>query len=216
MRPARDTRHADAAFGEVHLAADQRPVVGETLAAVVAGEHDQRVVAQATRIERIEHAADAFVHLADHLVVDMDRAAIQVRQRGTGDLRHRATVPRLPRPMRRVVVQAEQEWRVVRRACLQVVDRAVAQQVGQVLPGVIDRLPVLVQIHLALPVEVTEITDTARQRTEVMVVPAFQRAEVRRITEVPLSDQRGAIPGRAQQRRQRWMVRLQSDRGAAA
>jgi hypothetical protein len=45
--PVRDPGHADAPFGQVHLAAHQRPVVGEALAAVVAGEDDQGVVGQA-------------------------------------------------------------------------------------------------------------------------------------------------------------------------
>ena len=45
-RPAHHVGHADAAFHQVHLAADQRPVVGEALAAIVAGEDDDRVVAR--------------------------------------------------------------------------------------------------------------------------------------------------------------------------
>jgi hypothetical protein len=112
-RPTCDARHADAALGQVHLAADQRPVVAEALAAVVAGEHDQRVIAQARGVEGIEHAANTFVHLADHLVIDVDRAAVVVRQRRAADLWLGPAASRLPRPVRRGVVQAEQERRSV-------------------------------------------------------------------------------------------------------
>ena len=45
--PARDIRHADASLQQVHLAADQRPVVGEALAAVVARENHQRALGSA-------------------------------------------------------------------------------------------------------------------------------------------------------------------------
>ena len=79
-RPVRDPGHADAAFGQVHLAADQRPVVGEALAAVVAGEDHQRVVRQAAASQRVQHPADAFVHVVDHAAVGVDVAAVQVEQ----------------------------------------------------------------------------------------------------------------------------------------
>ena len=132
LRPARDARHADAAFGQVHLAADERPVVAEALAAVVAREDDQRVVAQTAGVQRIEHAADALVEFADHLVVDVDGSAIEVPERGAGHRRLRGMVARLPRPVRRGVVQAEQERRPIGGARIHVLHRAVAQQVGEV------------------------------------------------------------------------------------
>jgi len=54
--PAHDVGHTDAAFQQIHLLADQWPGVGEALAAVVTGEHDQRVAVRLRRLQRLEDA----------------------------------------------------------------------------------------------------------------------------------------------------------------
>ncbi|MCY1545244.1 hypothetical protein D9M68_811750 [compost metagenome] len=133
--PVGDPGHADAAFGQVHLAAHQRPVVGEALAAVVAGEDDQRVVFQSVLAQRGHQLADAFVHVVDHAAVGLHVAAVQVEQvlRHVGG--HVSVVARLPGPVRRGVVQAEQKGLAgfrIGRALVNVIDRALREHVGEV------------------------------------------------------------------------------------
>ena len=66
-RAAHDQRHAEQGL-VVDRALQHQPVVAEEVA-VVAGEEHERVVGEATRGERREHAADAVVELAHHAVV---------------------------------------------------------------------------------------------------------------------------------------------------
>ena len=113
-RPACNPGHANAAFGEVHLAADERPVVAEALAAVVAREDDERVVGDLRRGERLEDPADPFVHVADHAAVGVDVAAVQMEQVVLdlgGDAR---VVARLPWPVRRGVCTLKERRRAGR------------------------------------------------------------------------------------------------------
>src|SRR5256885_8268376 len=81
-RPVRDPGHAYAALGQVHLAADQGPVVGEAFAAVVAGEDDEGVVQLPVGAQRLDDPAYAFVHVVDHAAVLVDVAAVQVGKIG--------------------------------------------------------------------------------------------------------------------------------------
>ena len=134
-RPMRDPRHANAAFGQVHLAAHQRPVVAEALAAVVAGEDDQRVVQLPGFLQRIDDPANAFVHVVDHALVGVDVAAVQVKQVvfDLGCLR--MVFARFPRPVRRGVVQAQKEGvggALALPHALDKVDRLAGNQVGQI------------------------------------------------------------------------------------
>ncbi len=213
--PLHDVRHADAALGQVHLAAHQRPGVGETFAAVVAGENDHRILGQAQLIQRIQHPPAAFVKLADHLLIDLDRTALLV-----GDVQVSLRVglglaARFPRPMRRGVVQAEQEGLILRLALVQITHSLIGQQVRHVLPGVVRRFAVLNHIVLARAVHVAEVADAAGQGAEVVAIAAFLRGKMRRIAQVPLADQRRVVAKRLQVGRQRRMRGGHPDRIAA-
>ena len=149
-------------------------------------------------VERVEQAADAFVHLADHLLVDADRAAVLVADVGV-DLGARAAVgAALPRPVRRRVVQAQQERLAIGRALAHVGDRMVAQQVGEVAAVAVELLAVLHQVVVAFAVEMAEVADAAGERPDVLLVAALERPEMRRVAQMPLADQGGAVAGRLQ------------------
>jgi hypothetical protein len=211
-RPAHHVGHADAALHQVHLAADQRPVVGEALAAIVAGEDDDGVARDAAVIERAEHPADALVHVVDHAPVGVDVAAVEVIDRPAlaERLRQLCVVACLPGPVRRGVVQAEQEWLLGLSCARHEVGRARAQQIGEI--AVLMDLPaVLEQVVRAEAVLVGEVVDTARQRPEMLVVSALQRAEGRREAEMPLADQGRAVPRFGETRRDCRMVGRQAD-----
>jgi len=214
-RPPDNVGHPDAAFGQVHLAADQRPVVGEALAPVVAGEDDERVLAQPAGVERVEDPSDSFVHLPDHLLVDRHRAALLVTDVGIDFGSGPAVAPGLPGPVRRRVVKAQQERPAVRCPQPDVVDRLLAQQVGQVVAFVMGRIAVAHEVVPPLAVDMTEVADAAGQRTEMKLVPAQRRPEMRRVAKVPLADQRGRVAGLAEQRRHRRMLGRKADRRAA-
>src|SRR5258708_3367704 len=55
------------------------------------------------------------------------------------------------------------------------------------------------------------IVERAAAEAEEMLVSAFLRAEERQRAQVPFADQRRAVTGLAQQRRQRRMLRRQTD-----
>lgn len=154
--PAQHRGHADAALLERALVAGQRPVVGEPLAAVVAGEEDQGVLLLARPLQRLQDLADRAVQVLDHLRVLLDRAAVGVPQGAAvtgldpaddlgGGLR---VAVGDPRPVRGGEVQVEQPWLVV--VPLDVLARALGQD-----PGVVAQVLVLgvalVQVVLMRP-----------------------------------------------------------------
>jgi hypothetical protein len=61
------------------------------------------------RAQRGHQAADAFVHVVDHAAVGVDVAAVQVEQVVFTSSRQRGVVARFPGPVRRGVVQAQEE-----------------------------------------------------------------------------------------------------------
>jgi hypothetical protein len=79
---------------------------------------------------RPQHRADALVHVVDHAAVGVDVAACQVEQRAL-DLQP-TVATRLPRPVRRGVVQAEEQRRVVARRARDPVHHALRDEVGEV------------------------------------------------------------------------------------
>src|SRR5437870_800057 len=112
--------------------------------------------------------------------------------------------------MRRGVVQAEQEWLPGAGRAGYEVDRALAQQIGQIAVAVY--LPIILeQVMRAEAVMVGEVVDAARQRPEMLVVSAPQRPEGRREAEMPLADQCRAVARFGETRRHRRMVRRQDD-----
>ena len=130
-------------------------------------------------------------------------------------LRLRLVVGALPRPMRRGEVQAHQERLPRPRVAVDRLDRAVAEQVRHVAVAV-DRhflFVELVGLGAAARVigPVIEVVGGAAEDAEEVVVAALDRAEIRQEAEMPLADQRRAVAGGAQQRRQGRMTWRQAD-----
>src|SRR5687768_6327601 len=122
--------------------------------------------------------------------------------------RHRLVVPRLPRPVRRRVVKTQEEGCVagVLLTChaFHVVDGTPGEQVSEIaifMLGVFAEPQVMAAVGRAM----REVVDTARHRPEELLVSRAERSERRRVAEVPLADERGAVAAGAQQRRQRGM-----------
>src|SRR5262249_41968884 len=107
----------------------------------------------------------------------------------------------LPRPVRRVEMQADEERLAAARVAVDRVDRAGAEQLGHISD--LMNLHVLIpEVMLLTRVAVRVVVDGAAAEAEEMVVSALERPELRQETEVPLADERRAVPGGAQQRRQ--------------
>ena len=212
--PADDVGHADAALEQVHLLAHQRPGVGVALPAVVAGEDHERIVRRAGRGERGQDAADALVHVADHRQVRLDGAAV-----GVGDLvqpaGHGLVIARLPGPVRRRVVDRQEEGRLASALPADEVHGALGDEIGEIPDGMGFRLA-LEEVVLPGGVAVGEVVEAAAHRAEELPVAALQRSEVRQEAEVPLADQGRRVAGVAQQRGQRRVVRRQAQHRIAA
>ena len=108
--PGHDRRNSQTTLEQLCLPAGERPGVGESLAAVVAGEDDDRVVREAMHPERLDHAADLHVHCLDHPLIGLLRPAVIVPQVRRSEPRRLGLISgRFPRPVRRVEMQAQQE-----------------------------------------------------------------------------------------------------------
>ena len=202
-RPAHEVGHADAALEQVHLLAGEGPDVGKPFPAVVAGEHHDRVALRADVLQRCEDAADALVHVVDHAEVGVDRAAREVADVlavGGEQLGLRLVGTRLPGPVRRGVVEREQERFRLPAPALDVIERARADQVGEIADAVHLGLSLPQVVH-AGGVAVREVVQASAHRAEEFLVAALERPEVRRVAQVPLADQRGGVARVAQERR---------------
>ena len=121
--PVRNPWHTNSAFGQIHFAAHQRPVVTEPFAAVVAGENDQGVVELACFSQSIHYPTYAFVHVVNHAVVGVNVATLKVKNIVFDGLRQCVVFTRFPWPMgRRVVHAQEKRLRGVLRHSLHKVD----------------------------------------------------------------------------------------------
>src|SRR5581483_12260262 len=120
-----------------------------------------------------------------------------------------AVVARLPRPVRRGVVQAEQERLLLVGATGNEIDGALRQEIGEIALAM-DLGVVLEKIVDAETVLVGVVVDAAGERPEMLVVAALERAEVRLEAEMPLADQRRAVALLAQPRGDRRMVGRQA------
>ena len=96
------------ALQQVEFAADKRPDFRKPFAAIVAGEHDQRIVAARALPDRIEHAADAGIENLHHFAIDAGLAAFgDLGAHGLALARRLLDRGRRPGPVRRRVVQAQ-------------------------------------------------------------------------------------------------------------
>ena len=105
-----DGGNPQAAFEQLGLPAGERPGVGEALAAVVAGEDDDGVVGEAVRSSASSTRPTCRSIASIMRCVGLLRAAVEVARAAPGEpLRFGFVARRLPRPVRRVEVQAEQK-----------------------------------------------------------------------------------------------------------
>src|SRR5690606_39331292 len=72
--PANDGRYAQSTFEQLGLLAGERPGVAEALAAVVAGEHNDRVAVEAQFGEPGEHPTGYVLHRLQRLRVRLEHA----------------------------------------------------------------------------------------------------------------------------------------------
>src|SRR5215471_2452761 len=79
-RPPADLRHSEPAFQQVEFAADKGPDLGETLAAIIAGENDEGLAPGRPTLHCLDDPPDPGIQYLHHLAVNAGRAAL-------GDLR---------------------------------------------------------------------------------------------------------------------------------
>src|SRR5690348_9331718 len=109
-RPVEDCWYAQSSLEQFCLSAGKRPCIRKALAAVVAGEDDDRVLEDAVGTQCLCHTADLKVHALNHALICFLRAAIEIGQPATFKaLRFRLVSGSLPRPVRGIEVQAEEE-----------------------------------------------------------------------------------------------------------
>jgi hypothetical protein len=117
--------------------------------------------------------------------------------------------------MRRGEMQAHQERLLRSGVALNGLHRPIAEQVRHVAVP-LDRHLLFVKLaRLRAGAQrirtMIEIVGSAAEDAEEVIVAALQWTEIRKVTEMPFADQRGAVARLLQQRRQRRMVRGQAD-----
>ena len=151
-------------------------------------------------VQRFEHTSDLQIHVFNHVLVGFLRAAIEVIQIAVAQaIRFRLVARRLPGPVWRIEMQAEQEGLARFRVAIHHIYRVAAEQIGQVAH--------LVNCDVVVPEFVPMvragmhvIVECAATEAVEMVVAAFQGAELGKNTEVPLSDEGCTVAGLPKQR----------------
>ena len=151
---------------------------------------------------RVDHPADPGIEDLHHLAIDARAAALHDFRRVHLALpRRRLDRGGRPRPVRCVVVQAEEIGAGRRGGSFDIGKGPLAQQVGDIACP-LDRQFAFPKVGLAALALMRVVAREAAHDAEEFVVAALQRAVFRQKPEVPFADQCGAIAGRAQQRRQ--------------
>src|SRR5215471_17755029 len=198
-RPAADLRHPQPALQQIELAADKWPDFRKPLAAVIAGEYDERVVVARPLANCIKHAADAGIQGLHHFAVDARVSAFG--QFGALDL----ALPcggldrgSRPRPVRRRVMEAQEIWFGPRRRRGDPGNCPFTQYIRDVACP-LDGDFALVEIVFAAIADMSVVSGEPAHYSKEFVIAALQRAVARQISEMPFPDKRGAIAGAAQQ-----------------
>src|SRR5262249_50736013 len=121
----------------------------------------------------------------------------------------RLVIRSFPGPMRRSEVQTQEKRFLRPGVTLDRLHGALAKKVGHVADA-IDWHLLLVKWNRRLAA-VIEIVGRASEDAKEVVVAALERAEVGQETKVPLTDERGAVAGLLEDRRQGRMARRQAD-----
>src|SRR5260370_39408260 len=108
-RPPADLRHPDPAFQQIKFAADEWPDLGETLAAIVAGENDERLAPGRVALHRGDNPSDAGIEHLHHLAIDTRRSALDdLVPIDLALARRRFNHSASPWPMRPRLIEAEE------------------------------------------------------------------------------------------------------------
>ena len=203
---------AQSAFQKLRFPAGERPGIGVTLAAIVAGKDDDRVLRHAGRVERLQYAADLQIHLLDHALIGPLGTAIPMRQ-ALEALRLGLVSRRFPGPVRGVEVQTDEKGHSGFGVGVDHIDRAVAQQIGQIAVlvdlGIV--IPEILGFGRGRPVFVGVIVECAAAEAIEVIVPGLQWPEIRQPAQMPLADQGRLVADLLQDRRQGRVLRRQTD-----
>src|SRR5207248_1380286 len=114
-----------------------------------------------------------------------------------------------PGPVRRVEMQAKEEWTAGLRITVNTRNCTITNKVGQIA-SLMDFDVVFPQVVATHSGFVRKVIQTPAAKTPEMIIATLERAELRQPPEMPFADQSRAISGRFQQRRQRGMFRWKS------
>ncbi len=213
--PPHQGRHADAAFLQGALASGERPVVREALTAVVRGEEDEGVPLLTGRLQCPQHLADRPVQVLHQLRVLRHGTAVLVPQRALLarlDPPHDLGALLLvalgdPRPVRRREVEVEQPRPAV--LAPDVLTGPLGQN-ARVVPQVLVRDVTFIQVVLPAEPQLRVVLQGTAEVPEELVPARLRGGVVRQVAAVPLADQRGRVPGVAQQRGERRVRRFET------
>ena len=135
----------------------------------------------------------------NHAAVLVNIASRQMRDARSQLLGSLAVITGFPGPVRRRVVQAQEEGGVALAHAVDKVHAALGQQVGQIA-FVVMLLFAHPQIVLARAAQMGEVIHAARHGAEVLLVARTQRAEVGRVAQMPFAYQCRAVARALEQR----------------
>ena len=161
--------------------------------AVIGGENDEGVVADALFFEFGDDVADAFVHHLDHFLVEslgvvgFEFRLLPVGFAGDAEAGGFAALDRV---VGCAVVDDEQEWLVFFPA--DEIDGVVVDQVGDVA-GVVLEFVLLPPVEVAFLVDVALVIDVTGNEAFELIEPLFGRVKLRGVAEVPFSKHGGLV-----------------------
>ena len=122
-------------------------------------------------------------------------------------LRQRLVVRTLPGPVRRVEMQADEEWFSLFDVAIDRLDGLFGEQIRQVtsLVNFDIVVPEIVGIGLGAARLMREVVQIASAESPEMVVAALEGPIIRKTAEMPFAKKRSAVTGFSEQRRQRGM-----------
>ena len=108
--PRNDGRNPQTAFKQLCLPACKWPGIGEALASIVARENNDCVVDDAASVKRIDHSPNLEIEVLDHALKGPLRTAVKIDEPMAIEPPGLGLISRpLPRPVRSIKVQAQQE-----------------------------------------------------------------------------------------------------------
>src|SRR5260370_10552400 len=171
-------------------------------------------------MEGLEQARNVVGDSVDHALVGFLRTAVEISKiskataRLPQALRLHLVTGGLPRPVRSVEVQAEQEGLAGLCILVHHFDWAIAKQTGQ-LTHLMDANVIIPEIFVVPSIRVAEIVHRSAAKSVEMIVATLERTKLRQNALMPFSDQGRAVAGLFEQRGQSRVFRRKSDIGVA-